>query len=169
MPLQQFHPTESLPVRPPRNFNALWGWGGRRRGVRLPIQPLTSHASVQHVPAPAHSCTAQFAFPAWKEPCPFLLEASPACSQPSKRPVPGEDCLQGHSAATHPKCSGETEASPPLSPSVTVWAKQSRFHAPRGELKLGVESGASLGAISYNHADQGHYLSQKALRLSESL
>lgn len=59
--------------------------------------PLTSHARVQHVPAPVHSRTAQFAFTEWKAPCPFLLETSPACSQPSKRPVPGEDCLQGHS------------------------------------------------------------------------
>ena len=146
------------------------GWGGRWRVVRLPIRPLSLHRQVfSTFQPPVHSRTAQFAFTEWKEPCPFLLETSPACSQPSKRPVPGEDCLQGHSDATHPKCSGETEASPPLSPSVTLWATQSRFHAPRDQLKLGVESGASLGAISYSHADQGHYLSQKALRLSESL
>lgn len=154
MPLQQFVPL-SHSWAAPRGFSAAWGGG---RGSEAPSRPLSLHSQVFITFQPPRSQPAQATFTARKE-----TRVPPCCltSPPGPREDPSlaRSCLQGHSHATCPECSGETEAPSSPPPSVFLQARAKLCsQAPGVQLRLGVGSGAPPRDISYSHSDQGHYL-----------
>lgn len=111
------------------------------------LPPFSSHLNL-HVPAPAHSRTAQSTFSAWKNRQPALNPGNLSLARNRR---------QGHCHTTCVNYSGETEApSFPASP-VSLNTRQSPYRLTsrlQPGLRLGSE--ASVGCFPTVSNDQGH-------------
>lgn len=162
MPLQQFHPLESLLVSPLGVSARLWGPepGWVVGEVRLPIRPLSLHIQVFSTIHPTNTRTAQSAFTAWKERVPPCCLTNLLSAQGKTCPWRGAACKV---TLMPPALNAQDKLRLPHTPhfSVPLHKAKHYFHAPSVQLRLEVGPGASLGAISYSHSDQGHYFPRK--------